>query len=648
MALRASVEEAHAAMEAALSSGASDDAIVALEQAAQAAEQAYEEALAAEAPTAMGGAAVVPAAKGVETEHAAAAGGMWSDFKTLESLSWCVDESGALRPLDAGDCKARRVDQLVLLNAATRHVQETLIGTHGFSAIPLPLDGDGPVGVGQRCTVFASENWTSAEKLLIVVQPMSGQRRGRSRGGGALPGIWSRGLLLDRGMHGSMLAVVEGASADGWGVILCDPNTPSEGNESPEAHMAYVWERLVLAKAAASDVAFLAFSNGGAIVKSLLTAHEETIIPRCRALALIESSHRLVGELSLALEPAESKGLVRFLQKRTVNWQCVDPAAVGRAVPQLARVPEIEEQLGCVTLSAVPAEQLDSTLRNIALTIDIALPSVLRFLRASFTRRIGSVLFANEDAAANGAAAAAVASAALQPPAPPSSPGHRKKSGIFVSGVFSWINKPKRDKAAAAKSDGKRVAAAKAAAAAAVAAASSSRPGESVMDGLEIIKCVGKGAFGKVLLVRSKEDESLFALKILSIQHVIDKKQIEHTITERKIMVQIEHSFIAKLRFTFMSEGKLYFGMDFYAGGPLFYHLQCVFDHVRFLLGVVFFFFLFCFLSLLDTHPPPSLPPAVQTRASLSGEHCQVLLRRGRVRHRIPPLVQCDLPRPQA
>ena len=368
-ALRESVEGAHAAYEAALSSGASDEAIVALEQAAQAAEQAYEEALAAEVPTATGGAAAVPAEQGVESVPEAAAGGMWSEFKTLESLSWCVDESGALRPLDAGDCKARRVDQLVLLNAATRHVQETLIDTHGFSAIPLPLDGGGPVVVGQRCTVFASENWTTAEKLLIVVQPMSGQRRGRSRGGGALPGIWSRGLLLDRGMHGSMLALVEGARADGWGVILCDPNTPSEGNESPEAHMAYVWERLVLASAAASDIAFLAFSNGGKIVKSLLTAHEGTILPRCRALALIESSHRLVGELSLALEPAESKGLVRFLQKRTVNWQCIDPAAVGRAVPQLARVPEIEEQLGCVTLSAVPAENLDAALRNIGALI---------------------------------------------------------------------------------------------------------------------------------------------------------------------------------------------------------------------------------------------------------------------------------------
>jgi serum/glucocorticoid-regulated kinase 2 len=149
----------------------------------------------------------------------------------------------------------------------------------------------------------------------------------------------------------------------------------------------------------------------------------------------------------------------------------------------------------------------------------------------------------------------------------------RKKSGIFVSGVFSWINKPKKDKAAAAAA-AKAVADDASSAAAGSGLERTARPGESVMDGLEIIKCVGKGAFGKVLLVRSKEDDSLFALKILSIQHVIDKKQVEHTITERKIMVQIEHPFIAKLRFTFMAEGKLYFGMDFYAGGPLFYHLQ--------------------------------------------------------------------------
>jgi hypothetical protein len=40
-------------------------------------------------------------------------------------------------------------------------------------------------------------------------------------------------------------------------------------------------------------------------------------------------------------------------------------------------------------IQAVPAARLDATLRNIALTIDIALPSVLRFLKASFSRRIG-------------------------------------------------------------------------------------------------------------------------------------------------------------------------------------------------------------------------------------------------------------------
>ena len=363
--LRLAVEAAHTAYAEAFSSGASDADIVACEEAVQAAEQAYEAVLGSGAAEA--GATPEPDSKviGAGEEVAAPAapessgdGGLWPDFVTLESLKWKVDpESGVLQPVDPGDTASRRVDQLVLLNAATRFVQETLIESHGFTAIPLPLEGvsaegGGSNGIGSRCTVFASEGWSTATKLLIVVQPVSGQRSRGRRGGGALPGIWSRGLLLDHGMHGSMLGVVRGASAEGWGVILCDPNTPSAGNETSEKHLGYVWEKLVLGGgAAASDVSFLAFSNGGALVKSLLTSHEASLLPRCRAVALIESSHRLVGELSLSLEPAESKGLIRFLQKRTVNWQCVDPTVVGRAVPQLARVPEIEELLGCVTLS---------------------------------------------------------------------------------------------------------------------------------------------------------------------------------------------------------------------------------------------------------------------------------------------------------
>ena len=57
---------------------------------------------------------------------------------------------------------------------------------------------------------------------------------------------------------------------------------------------------------------------------------------------------------------------------------------------------------------------------------------------------------------------------------------------------------------------------------------------------------------------------------------MLARKQVEHTRSERKILEEIDHPFLCRLEFAFQTEGKLYIGMEFLAGGPLFYHLQQV------------------------------------------------------------------------
>ena len=93
-------------------------------------------------------------------------------------------------------------------------------------------------------------------------------------------------------------------------------------------------------------------------------------------------------------------------------------------------------------------------------------------------------------------------------------------------------------------------------------------------DDFYLLKGIGKGSFGKVLLVRGKRDKRVYALKILMKSRVLAKKQVEHTRSERKILEEISHPFLCRLEFAFQTEGKLYLGMEFLAGGPLFYHLQ--------------------------------------------------------------------------
>ena len=98
-------------------------------------------------------------------------------------------------------------------------------------------------------------------------------------------------------------------------------------------------------------------------------------------------------------------------------------------------------------------------------------------------------------------------------------------------------------------------------------------------DDFQLLRVIGRGSFGKVLLVRGKQDKKVYALKILSKSQVVARKQVEHTQSERKILEEVVHPFLCPLEFAFQTEEQLYFGMPFLAGGSLFYHLQQVCQH---------------------------------------------------------------------
>jgi serine/threonine protein kinase len=93
-------------------------------------------------------------------------------------------------------------------------------------------------------------------------------------------------------------------------------------------------------------------------------------------------------------------------------------------------------------------------------------------------------------------------------------------------------------------------------------------------DDFDYIKVIGKGYFGKVTQARFKKDGCLYAVKALKKSKLKEEKHIEHTQTERKIMEFVSHPFIVSLKFAFQTEKKLYFVMDCYEGGELFYHLR--------------------------------------------------------------------------
>ncbi len=93
------------------------------------------------------------------------------------------------------------------------------------------------------------------------------------------------------------------------------------------------------------------------------------------------------------------------------------------------------------------------------------------------------------------------------------------------------------------------------------------------MDDFELVSVLGKGSFGKVLLVSKRDTGKYYAMKVLKKHHVVKRKQVEHTKTERSVLGSINHPFIVKLHCAFQTGEKLHFVLDFCQGGELFFHL---------------------------------------------------------------------------
>jgi serine/threonine protein kinase len=93
------------------------------------------------------------------------------------------------------------------------------------------------------------------------------------------------------------------------------------------------------------------------------------------------------------------------------------------------------------------------------------------------------------------------------------------------------------------------------------------------LDQFHIVKVIGKGSFGKVFLVRHKTSGILYALKVLKKDFIIRKNQVEHTKTERSVLGYIHHPYVVGLTMAFQTADKLFFVLDYCAGGELFFHL---------------------------------------------------------------------------
>lgn len=94
------------------------------------------------------------------------------------------------------------------------------------------------------------------------------------------------------------------------------------------------------------------------------------------------------------------------------------------------------------------------------------------------------------------------------------------------------------------------------------------------LDSFTMLCVVGKGGFGKVHQVVKKDNNQVYAMKILKKRHLIDTNSVENTMAEKDILRKVHHPFIVRLIYAFQTENKLHLVMDFVNGGHLLFHLH--------------------------------------------------------------------------
>lgn len=90
------------------------------------------------------------------------------------------------------------------------------------------------------------------------------------------------------------------------------------------------------------------------------------------------------------------------------------------------------------------------------------------------------------------------------------------------------------------------------------------------------LRCLGKGTYGTVLLVKQRSTGRLYAQKqFKKASLVVHKKLVEQTKTERQILESVNrHPFVVKLFYAFQDREKLYLILEYGQGGELFTHLN--------------------------------------------------------------------------
>jgi len=94
------------------------------------------------------------------------------------------------------------------------------------------------------------------------------------------------------------------------------------------------------------------------------------------------------------------------------------------------------------------------------------------------------------------------------------------------------------------------------------------------LDDFDIVRTVGTGTFGRVLVVKYLKTEKFYAIKVQKKSEIVRLKQVQHIKNEKNILTSIDHPYIVNLLASFQDASRIYFVMEFVTGGEMFSHLR--------------------------------------------------------------------------
>lgn len=83
----------------------------------------------------------------------------------------------------------------------------------------------------------------------------------------------------------------------------------------------------------------------------------------------------------------------------------------------------------------------------------------------------------------------------------------------------------------------------------------------------EVLKPIGRGACGKISLVKKIDSGERFAMKTIKKSTITKKNLMEYTLNEKDILKNNSNPYIVDLYYAFQDEENIYLALEFVQGG---------------------------------------------------------------------------------